>query len=57
MALLPTTHRFIRTKSYVTSDELMQSIAYTLQCLSNYSGCYEYMYAKIEIDKKYYLTS
>ena len=43
MALLPTMHHFIRTKSYVMMYKLLQSIASTstLWCLSNYSGPYE----------------
>ena len=41
MAWLPMMHCFIRTKSYVITYELLQSIAstYILQCLSNHIGC------------------
>ena len=58
MALLSTMHCFIRTKSSVTTCELLQPVAstYTLHCLSNYSGRYKYMYSNIEINKKYYPT-
>ena len=42
MVLLPRTHHFITTKSYVQTYELLQSIAstYMWQCLPNYSGCH-----------------
>ena len=58
IALLPKMHCFKRTKSYITTYNLLQSIAstHTLQCLSNYSGRYNYMYRNIKNNKKYYCT-
>ena len=58
MCTLPTMHRFIRTK-WASPRQLLQSITstYTLQCLSNYRGCYSYMHANIKINKKHCHTS
>ena len=55
-ALLSVMHRFITTKCFVKTYELLHTIAstytLTLQGLSNYNGSYKYTYVNTKINKK-----